>query len=1030
MSGSALQCRAASTAAARTVILVESPAKAKKIQQFLGTGYQVLASYGHVRDLPAKAGSVLPEQDFAMLWEQSAASRPRLKELAAAVKHSDVLVLATDPDREGEAISWHVQEELQAAKALGGVTVQRITFTEVTSKAVQDALAAPRIVSQPLVDAYLARRALDYLFGFTLSPLLWRKLPGSRSAGRVQSVALRLVCEREAQIEVFSRQEYWSVAAQLKSEQGLQFEARLVQVAGKSIPQEGLDQEAAASAVEKLQSTPLQVLSLSQKTVTRNPQPPFITSTLQQDASVKLGYNPSTSMQLAQQLYEGPEASGGEGMITYMRTDGLQMSAEAVEEIRSAVQDMHGKDYLPPQPRTYKSKAKNAQEAHEAIRPTKAGLLPQKAGLSPSSQLARLYALIWARAIASQMASAKLLQVSADVADNSRSGYVLRSTSTSVKFPGYLAVYPPKRTLGEAAAEGDAEEEQSEGEQQAVLLGLAEGQPVALLSVVPEQHFTKPPPRYTEASLVKALEELGIGRPSTYASILKVLQERGYMKKEGRALKPESRGRVLTEFLQAYFPRYVDYGFTASLEDELDEVSGGKGVWKEVLRSFWGPFQQLVQQTSDISITEVIDVLDPLIGRHFFPLQEGKSEEDARRCPECGGRLGLRLAKHGGFIGCSGYPACTYIRPLELHEPGEAPLGPGEGDRVLGVDPASGREIKLVQGPYGWYVEQAVGTEEPLEKPSGKGRKKAAAKPKRAHLGKSAQAPNISLAEALDLLQWPKELGAHPEDGQVVSAVMGLYGPYVRHNAINASLPKGINPGEIGLEEAVKLLAKKAAKGPGKSFGRKGKQPAAKKGTTGAKASSGKAPAKEAFSSKTTAKTNGNKAAETEGAAEKPARKARKEEVDISRMTRKDAAEAEQEAKILLALHHPNIVACSLSWVEHGKLHIVTEYCSQGDLQGVLKERMPAQLPEDTILDCFIQMVLALKYMHERKILHRDFKTANVFMAEGGLLKVGDFGVSKVLSSTLALAKTTIGTPYYISPEICLNTPYNAKTDI
>ncbi|EIE25778.1 DNA topoisomerase I [Coccomyxa subellipsoidea C-169] len=868
MSDSAGADRAASAAAARTVILVESPAKAKKIQQFLGTEYQVLASYGHVRDLPAKSGSVLPEQDFTMLWEQSAASRPRLRELAAAVKQSDVLVLATDPDREGEAISWHVQEELQAAKALRGVAVQRITFTEVTSKAVQDALAAPRTISQALVDAYLARRALDYLFGFTLSPLLWRKLPGSRSAGRVQSVALRLVCEREAQIEVFTRQEYWSVTAQLQSEKGPQFEARLV--AGKSIPQEGLDQEAAASAVEKLQSVPLQVASLSQKTVTRNPQPPFITSTLQQDASVKLGYNPSTSMQLAQQLYEGPEASGGEGMITYMRTDGLQMSAEAVQEIRSAVQDMHGKEYLPAQPRIYKSKAKNAQEAHEAIRPTKAALLPQKTALQPASQLYRLYALIWARAIASQMASAKLLQVSADVADSSDLGFLLRSTSTSVKFPGYLAVYPPKRPSGEAAAEADSEQVSTEEGQQSVLLGLAQGQPVRLLSVTPEQHFTKPPPRYTEASLVKALEEHGIGRPSTYAPILKVLQERGYVMKEGKALKPESRGRVLTEFLQAYFPRYVDYGFTASLEDDLDEVSGGNGVWKEVLRDFWGPFQQLVQQTSNISITEVIDVLDPLIGRHFFT--EGQSEEDARRCPECGGRLGLRLAKHGGFIGCSGYPACTYLRPLQLHEPGETPAGPGEGERVLGADPANGREIRLVHGPYGWYLEQAIGPEEPKEKPPGKGRKSATAKPKRVSLGKSPQTPDISLAEALDLLQWPKELGPHPEDGQAVTAAMGPFGPYVRHNAINASLPKGLSPGEIGLEDAIKLLAEKVAKGPS----RRGRQPAAKKAAASTKAASSKeAPAKDpAGGSK--AKAKSGKAAAADGGTDKPVRKSRK----------------------------------------------------------------------------------------------------------------------------------------------------------
>ncbi|CAL8469974.1 g9516 [Coccomyxa elongata] len=887
------KCRAASGAAAKTVLLVESPAKAKKIQTFLGADYQVLASYGHVRDLPAKSGSVQPEQDFAMLWEQSAASRPRLRELAAVVKQSNVLVLATDPDREGEAISWHIQEELQAAKALSGVRVQRITFTEVTSRAVQDALAAPRTVSQALVDAYLARRALDFLFGFTLSPLLWRKLPGSRSAGRVQSVALRLVCEREAQIETFSQREHWSVMALLQSQQGSRVGLDCTdkevmsspKVAGKSLPKEGLDQEDAAAAVKELQSTPLQVASVSQKTVTRNPQPPFITSTLQQDASSKLGFSPSSTMQLAQQLYEGPEESGGEGLITYMRTDGLQMSNEAVQDIRSTVQDIHGEEYLPAQPRMYKSKAKNAQEAHEAIRPTKARLHPQESGLAPSSQLSRLYALVWARAIASQMASAKLLQVSADVADVSAQGYVLRATSTSVQFPGYLVVYPPKRSSGEADAESDPDEDAVEGKapDQAVLLSLAKGQPVELLSVEPEQHFTKPPPRYTEASLVKALEELGIGRPSTYASILKVLQERGYVAKEGKALKPESRGRVLTEFLLAYFPRYVDYSFTASLEDELDEVAGGKGMWKEVLRGFWGPFEELVKQTSDISITEVIDKLDPIIGRHFFPVQEGQSEEQARMCPSCGGRLGLRLAKHGGFVGCSGYPACTYARPLQLHEPGEAPPLPGEGERLLGVDPATGREVRLLQGPYGWYIELAPVPEEPTDKPSGKGSKKGRPKPKRVSLGKSAQAPDISLAEALDLLQWPKELGAHPEDGRMVTAAVGAYGPYVSHNSVNASLPKGMKPADIELEDAIKLLAHKAVKIASRAPARKGNWPAARRSAATAKASKipdKKAASSKAASSKTATKAKTSTSAKEKGTPEKPARKSKAVDTD------------------------------------------------------------------------------------------------------------------------------------------------------
>ncbi|CAL5218790.1 g512 [Coccomyxa viridis] len=826
-----------------TVLLVESPAKAKKLQQFLGSDYKVLASYGHVRDLPSRAGSVLPDKDFEMLWERMRAARPRLQDIAGAMKQAQTLILATDPDREGEAISWHVQEELAAAGALRGVKVQRITFTEVTQQAVQQALAAPRSVSHELVDAYLGRRALDYLYGFTLSPLLWRKLPGSKSAGRVQSVALRLVCEREAERDVFLRQEYWSVRCLLEAQPDQTFEAKLVQVDGKPLPKEGLDKEAAANAVKALKQLPLQVESVDQKDVSRSPAPPFMTSTLQQEAFNRLGFSPSSTMQAAQRLYEGPDSTGGEGLITYMRTDSLQVAASAIPDIRKTVEQLHGPSYLPDAPRTYKSKAKNAQEAHEAIRPTKPGRVPDQAQLPKDSQLAQLYSLIWARALASQMRSASLLQVTANVQGGGPEGCLLRTSATSVTFPGYLAVYPPCTSAGTPRAPTDSQDEddlsrqdgagqdstdskQTSEELQAVLLALRNQQPVKLLSITPKQHTTKPPPRYTEASLVKALEKLGIGRPSTYASILKVLQERGYVKKEGRALVPESRGRVLSAFLQHYFSDYVDYGFTATLEDQLDLVSAGQALWKEVLRDFWAKFEQAVNQTSGVRITEVINVLDPVIGQHFLPLKKGQSEEDARRCPACGGRLGLKLATSGGFIGCSNYPDCSYTRPLDLQALGEGgeEATHDEQDISLGVHPSTGREIRVLRGPYGWYLEMAPDdAQQPPEDASSngastgkrRGRPKApkAPKPQRVSLGKlpAGQVPELTLEEAVELLQWPKELGLHPEDGEPVTAAMGTYGPYVRHQKLNASLPKDCDPKTVTLEQAVEMLKAKAA---------------------------------------------------------------------------------------------------------------------------------------------------------------------------------------------------------------------------
>ncbi|UYN97396.1 MAG: type I DNA topoisomerase [Enhydrobacter sp.] len=781
------------------VLVVESPAKAKTIGKYLGPGYTVLASYGHVRDLPPKDGSVRPDEDFAMDWEVDSSSQKRLDAIAKAVTKGGRLYLATDPDREGEAISWHVLDVLARKKALQGVDVKRVTFNAITKQSVLDAVAHPRDLDQPLIDAYLARRALDYLVGFTLSPVLWRKLPGSRSAGRVQSVALRLICEREAEIEVFRSREYWTVDVLFGTAKKQTLKARLTHLDGRKLDKFDLgNEEQALSAKREIERRAFAVQSIDRRQVKRNPPPPFITSTLQQEASRKLGLGAATAMRIAQRLYEGVDI-GGEtvGLITYMRTDGVQLAPEAIGQTRRLIESRYGQAYVPAQPRAYTSRAKNAQEAHEAIRPTDLFRTPQDVAAHLDREQLGLYELIWKRTVASQMESAVLDQVTVDIASADRN-LQLRASGSVVRFNGFLTLYDEGKDDSGDDEEGNA-----------ILPDVAEGEGLERREVLPEQHFTEPPPRYSEASLVKKLEELGIGRPSTYASIIEVLQRRSYVRLDRKRFIPEDRGRIVTAFLQTYFPRYVEYDFTAHLEEELDDISGGKIDWRQVLREFWTQFSAAVGETKDLRVKEVLDKLDEELGPHFFPANDnggqggGKSPRD---CPSCAnGRLGLKLGKFGAFIGCSNYPECRFTRKLGIVD-AEADAVSGanlDGPKVLGTDPATGKVVTLRNGPYGLYVQ--------LGEPEGK------EKPKRASLLKGMTPDDVTLDKALALLSLPRELGPHPEDRQPVLAGVGRFGPYVKHGTKYKSIPADESVLEIGMNRAVALLAEAKSAGRGRA---------------------------------------------------------------------------------------------------------------------------------------------------------------------------------------------------------------------
>jgi DNA topoisomerase-1 len=772
------------------VVVVESPAKAKTINRYLGGGYTVLASLGHVRDLPPKDGSVRPEQDFAMDWQSDARGERQVGAIAKALKGASTLYLATDPDREGEAISWHVKNMLADKKALKGINVRRITFNEITRGAVRYAMAHPRDLDQPLIEAYLARRALDYLVGFTLSPVLWRKLPGSRSAGRVQSVALRLVCDREAEIEAFRAREYWTVEADFTTPAGAPFTARLTYFDGKRLDQFDLaNEQLAMRAKRRVESGRFHVGSVEKKRVKRHPYAPFTTSTLQQEASRKLGFGAQQTMRLAQQLYEGVDI-GGEttGLITYMRTDGVQMAREAIAAIREHVEASFGTKYLPPAPREYQSRIKNAQEAHEAIRPTDVARTPDSVVRFLNADQRRLYELIWKRAVASQMQSAELDQVSVDVTDGK--GVTLRATGSVVAFDGFLKLY---REDQDDAAEED------EGR---MLPPMAERDPLRLGVVNALQHFTQPPPRYSEASLVKKMEELGIGRPSTYASILSVLQDRKYVRQEKRRFIPEDRGRLVTAFLVSFFEHYVDTGFTAQMEEKLDDISAGQVDWRAMMRAFWEEFSHAVEQTRDLKISEVIAALDADLGPHFFPPREDGS--DPRVCQACGsGRLGLKLGRYGSFIGCSNYPNCQYTRRLAIETGDEQGETLKEGMRTLGQHPGTGEEITVRRGPYGLYVQQGENGEEKDSKKK--------VKPKRTSLPRGMDGDQMTLEQAIGLLSLPRVIGVHPETGEKIEAGIGRFGPYVRMGAIFGSLDRDDDVLSIGLNRAVDLIARKMA---------------------------------------------------------------------------------------------------------------------------------------------------------------------------------------------------------------------------
>jgi DNA topoisomerase-1 len=914
------------------VLIVESAAKAKTINKYLGKDYRVLASYGHVSDLPAKDGSVQPDNDFEMTWEEDGRAAKVLREIADAVKSADKLILATDPDREGEAISWHLLRILERRRALKkGMRVERVAFNAITKQAILDALAHPREIDQPLVEAYLARRALDYLVGFTLSPVLWRKLPGARSAGRVQSVALRLVCDREAEIEAFKTEEYWTIEATLATAKGEEVKARLTAIAGQTLKRLDLKDEATATAIKAaIEGGGFRVASVEKKAVKRNPYPPFATSTLQMDASRKLGYSAKQTMQLAQKLYEGVDI-GGEtvGLITYMRTDGVQIVPEAVSQIRREIAADLGQRYVAPFIREYKTKAKNAQEAHEAIRPTDPARKPSDVSRYLDRDMARLYELIWKRAIASQMASAEVEQTTAEIEVKGRDNkvYGLRATGSVVQFDGFLKVYDEGRDDRYRVIEKGKDDKSDEDDVARRLPPLNTGDALKDRLIEAEQHFTQPPPRYSEATLVKRLEELGIGRPSTYASTLAVLQERDYVRIDKKRLIPEDKGRLVTAFLQSFFTRYVEYDFTAALEEKLDLVSDHKLNYKDLLRDFWREFTSTVDGTKDLRVSEVLEALNEILGPHIFP--DKGDGTDPRTCPNCGaGKLSLKTGKFGAFVGCSNYPECRFTRQFTNGGDGPAEASTPEG-KILGQDPETGLNVALKSGRFGVYLQLGEAKDYADDE-----------KPKRSSIPKGIDANTLDLDRALQLLRLPREVGTHPETGKMITAGLGRYGPfilhdgtyanldgiedvftvginravtllaekaagggksrwqrnkpqvlkelgehpgaggkvqvlagrygaYVSHDGVNATLPKGKEPADLTMDEAVALIAERAAKGGAKKPARGAKAKGGAKQATASgdgKALARKAPPKKAAASKTSAKAPAKKAAKRDAA--------------------------------------------------------------------------------------------------------------------------------------------------------------------
>jgi len=766
------------------VLIVESPSKARSINKYLGSDYKVLASVGHVRDLSAKNDAIDTENDFQMKWETSERGKKVIKEITDAAKKSDNLYLATDPDREGEAIAWHVEKLLRDNSSLSNLNIHRVTFNEITKNAVLDSLKEPREIDENLVNAYLARRALDFLVGFTLSPVLWRKLPGSKSAGRVQSVALRIISERELEIEKFIPQEYWSIHGEFTNSENKTINARLTLYEGNKVDKLDIKNEKEAKKIyDEIKNSKFAVGAITKKEAKRNPYPAFTTSTMQIESSRKLGLSANQTMRTAQKLYEGTEIKGETtGLITYMRTDSVIMSNDAINLIRNFVSDNYGSKYLPEKPRIYKSKAKNAQEAHECIRPTNINLTPKDVKQYITKEEFKLYEIIWQRAISSQMASAILNQVQVDIINEDKK-ISLRANGSTIKFAGMYKVYQ------------EAKDDDKDEEKELILPVMSVGESLNLKEVNKHQHFTLPPPRYTEASLVKKLEELGIGRPSTYASIIKVLQDRDYVILDKKRFNPHDRGRIVSIFLEKYFNKYVEYDFTADLENQLDEISDGKLDWKEVIKKFWETFKQLCDETVGKSNREVIDVLDDALGPHFFP-PDGNDEK--RKCQTCNnGRLGIKVGKFGGFIGCSNYPDCKYtVQFNQLNDKdGLSLIGPKE----IGIYPETGEIITLRKGPYGFYMQVGEGTKEK--------------KPKRVSIPKNFEPDEIGLNTAIQLLGLPRKLGFHPETNKTLSAGIGMYGPYILHDKKYKALEKTDNILDIELERALELISKPTQRG-------------------------------------------------------------------------------------------------------------------------------------------------------------------------------------------------------------------------
>ena len=857
---------------ASNVVIVESPAKAKTINKYLGSDYAVIASYGHVRDLVNKDGSVLPDENFKMRWELGERAKKNVNDIKKLVKASHTIYLATDPDREGEAISWHIKEILEDSKLLDGKTVRRVAFNEVTKNAVQEAFDSARELDQDLIDAYMARRALDYLVGFNISPVLWRKLPGSRSAGRVQSVALRLVCEREIEIEAFDPQEYWTLETLLHNKDGAPFTARLTTLSGNKLGKLDIGSEKLSNgAAERIRSKNLKIEKIEKKQKRRNPSPPFITSSLQMEASGKLGISAAQTMRLAQGLYE-------QGLITYMRTDGTTLSQDAVAQARSIIKKDYGDKYLPDAPRLYKSKAKNAQEAHEAIRPTDLSKLPKN--LNTDFDQKRLYDLIWKRTMASQMENAIMDQVAVDMSDGT-DDVVLRANGSVIAFDGFLTLYIEENL--------DENEETSVDDKNRILPPLGQGDPIKLMEVRENQHFTQPPPRYSEATLVKKMEELGIGRPSTYASVLQVLRDRNYVIMDKKRFIPEDRGRLVTSFLKKFFSRYMDYDFTANLEEELDAIAAGQVAWTEALRQFWIDFSKNVEDVKPLTITEVIDYLNEELGHHFFPARDDGTPP--RQCRACGdGELSLKLGKFGAFVGCSNYPECKFTRPLIVDnavDGEEAQLA--NEPKELGACPDTGRSVSLRRGPYGPYVqidappetkEELIAYQEKLDAyeerykkrvekakekkkdiPVHKPPKPPKKNPKRQGLPKEIGIEDVTLDVALSLLALPREVGEHPETGKMIKAGIGRFGPFVMHDGKFASIPKDEDVMTIGMNRSVDLIAKKMERDAAKAAKGGAKKSPAKKST---KKSAKKAVKKKA--SKKTVKKSAPKSASKKAA--------------------------------------------------------------------------------------------------------------------------------------------------------------------